>query len=167
MDGDTISTGQVKLISEEEEAFVVDVEAARISELVNEALEGREDDDVTEIPLPNVKAAVLKKVIEFCQHYRTEPLAEIEKPLKSASIDEVIQDDWYANFIQVDYVLLYELMLAANFMNIQPLLNLAACAVAIKFKDKTPQKIREAFNLGPDDFTPEEEARVRSENTWL
>jgi hypothetical protein len=37
------------------------------------------DDDVQEIPLPNVKTSILAKVIEFLEHYKTEPMNEIEK----------------------------------------------------------------------------------------
>jgi len=32
-------------------------------------------------------------------------------------------------------------------------------------KGKTPDEIRETFNI-VNDFTPEEEAQVRAENTW-
>ena len=49
------------------------------------------DDDVTEIPLPNVKASVLSKVIEFCKHHKSKPMTEIEKPLKSATMSEVLR----------------------------------------------------------------------------
>ena len=50
-----------------------------MSELVKGMLEDEsaDDEDTTEIPLPNVKAAVLKKVIEFCSHHRSEPMTEI------------------------------------------------------------------------------------------
>ena len=75
-------------------------------------IEDCDEDEVTEIPLPNVKAAVLKKVIEFCQHHRSEPMTEIEKPLKSAQMAEVVQK-WYADFVAVEQVILFELILAA------------------------------------------------------
>jgi S-phase kinase-associated protein 1 len=35
--------------------------------------------EIQEIPLPNVKNNVLVKVIEFCKHYKQEPMNEIEK----------------------------------------------------------------------------------------
>ena len=40
---------------------------------------GQDDDEAQEIPLPNVKAQTLARVIEFCQHYKTERMNEIEK----------------------------------------------------------------------------------------
>lgn len=123
-----------------------------------------DEDGITEIPLPNVKAAVLKKVIEFCQHHRSEPMTEIEKPLKSAQMAEVVQK-WYADFVAVEQVLLFELILAANYMDIKPLLDLTCATVASMIKGKTPEEIRKTFNIA-NDFSPEEEAQVREENKW-
>ena len=122
------------------------------------------DEDVTEIPLPNVKATVLSKVIEFCTHHRDEPMTEIEKPLKSAIMSEVVQK-WYADFVNVEQVLLFELILAANYMDIKPLLDLTCATVASMIKGKTPEEIRQTFNI-TNDFSPEEEAQVREENKW-
>ena len=122
------------------------------------------DEDVTEIPLPNVKATVLSKVIEFCTHHREVPMTEIEKPLKSAIMSEVVQK-WYADFVNVEQVLLFELILAANYMDIKPLLDLTCATVASMIKGKTPEEIRQTFNI-TNDFSPEEEAQVREENKW-
>lgn len=51
-----------------------------------------DDDEQQEIPLPNVKSEILGKVIEFCRHYNEDPMTEIEKPLKSANMHEVVQE---------------------------------------------------------------------------
>jgi S-phase kinase-associated protein 1 len=51
-----------------------------MSELVKMMIDDDQDDEESqEIPLPNVKSAILAKVIEYCQHYKTEPMTEIEK----------------------------------------------------------------------------------------
>ena len=122
------------------------------------------DEDVQEVPLPNVTASVLQKVIEFCSHYREDPMNEIQKPLKSSIMSEVVQQ-WYADFVNVEQPMLFELILAANYMDIKPLLDLTCAAVASMIKGKTPQEIRETFNI-TNDFSPEEEAQVREENRW-
>ena len=73
--------------------------------------------------------------------------------------------EWYANFVDIDQEKLFELILAANFMDIEPLLDLTCAAVASLIKGKTPEEIRKTFNI-VNDFTPEEEAQVREENKW-
>eukprot|EP01083_Nonionella_stella_P017571 49165_1 len=154
----------INLMSKEGDPFAVEVGVAQMSELVKSMMEDEGDDEIAEIPLPNVKAQILKKVIEFCQHYKTEPMNEIEKPLKSSEMSEVVQK-WYADFVNVEQPVLFELILAANFMDIKPLLDLTCATVASMIKGKTPEEIRRTFNI-TNDFSPEEEAQVREENKW-
>jgi S-phase kinase-associated protein 1 len=159
-----VEEGKVNLISKEGESFPVPVAVASMSELVKSMMDEDNEDDTPEIPLPNVKADVLKKVIEFCEHHKEEPMTEIEKPLKSQQMSEVVQK-WYADFVNVEQVLLFELILAANYMDIKPLLDLTCATVASMIKGKTPEEIRTTFNIS-NDFSPEEEAQVREENKW-
>mmetsp|Transcript_11094 Transcript_11094/g.14187 ORF Transcript_11094/g.14187 Transcript_11094/m.14187 type:complete len:97 (+) Transcript_11094:159-449(+) len=92
-------------------------------------------------------------------------MGEIEKPLKSANMEENV-DKWYADFVDVEQALLFDLIFAANYMDVKPLLDLTGAKVASMFKGRTTAEIREAFGIGPNDFTPEEEAMVRDQNTW-
>jgi len=94
------------------------------------------EDSITELPLPNVKSQVLSKVIEFCEYHNKEPMTEIEKPLKSQVMSDVVQK-WYADFVDLEQVLLFELILAANYMDIKPLLDLTCATVASMIKGKT------------------------------
>jgi hypothetical protein len=114
-----------------------------MSELVKSMMDEDHDDDdddgagsSPEIPLPNVKSEVLKKVIEFCEHHLGDPMTEIEKPLKSQNMADVVQK-WYADFVDLEQVLLFELILAANYMDIKPLLDLTCATVASMIKGKT------------------------------
>ena len=126
--------------------------------------EGSSEAEDHEIPLPNVKSEVLGKVIEFCKYHVEKPMNDIEKPLKSAKMSEVV-DAWDAKFVDIEQELLFELILAANYMDIKPLLDLTCATVASMIKGKTPEEIRKTFNI-VNDFTPEEEAQVREENKW-
>jgi S-phase kinase-associated protein 1 len=117
-----------------------------------------------ELTVPITKTHVLRHVVEFCNHYVEEPMNEIEKPLRSANMHEVVQS-WYADFVTIEQETLFELILAANYMDIKPLLDLTCATVASMIKGKTPEEIRQTFNI-VNDFTPEEEAQVRAENKW-
>lgn len=78
---------------------------------------------------------------------------------------EVVQE-WYATFVAVDQEILFELILAANYMDIKPLLDLTCATVASLIKGKSAEDIRKQFHI-VNDFTPEEEAQVREENKWV
>lgn len=70
----------VHLVSQEGESFDVALSVGKMSELVKTMIDDEQDEEeAQEIPLPNVKSAILAKVIEFAQHYKTEPMNEIEK----------------------------------------------------------------------------------------
>lgn len=127
-------------------------------------VEDQDEDEAQEIPLPNVKSPILAKVIEFCRHYKEDPMTEIEKPLKSSDMQTVVQQ-WYADYVNLEQETLFELILAANYMDVKPLLDLTCATVASMIKGKKPEEIRKLFNI-ENDFTPEEEAQVREENKW-
>ena len=106
----------------------------------------------------------LNNLVAALQHHGQDPMSEIEKPLKSSIMADVVQK-WYADFVDLEQVLLFELILAANYMDIKPLLDLTCATVASMIKGKSPEEIRSTFNI-TNDFTPEEEAQVREENKW-
>ena len=155
----------VILTSQEEEKFTVPLDVATMSNVVKMILESDQpEDEVQEMPLSNVKSFILAKVIEFLTHYKEEPMTEIEKPLKSSNMNEVVQE-WYANFVNVEQEILFEFILAANYLDIPPLLDLTCATVASMVKGKTPEEIRLHFNI-VNDFTPAEEDKIRDENKW-
>ncbi|KAF5202511.1 Skp1-related protein [Thalictrum thalictroides] len=113
--------------------------------------EGCAKDD---IPLHNVTGDVLDKVIDYCKkHYN------------KMSSDEEQLKKWDAEFIDVDQPTLYDLIMAADYLSVKGLLDLAVQKVADMIKGKMPEEIRNIFNI-KNDFTPEEEAAIRSENIW-
>jgi S-phase kinase-associated protein 1 len=105
--------------------------------------DAEDDEEVREIPLPNVKDSVLAKVIAYCTHYKEDPMNSIQTPLKSSKIEELVQP-WYAEFVQVEQDLLFELVTAANFMDIKPLLDLTCLAVSVLIKVRMVHKPKRA-----------------------
>ncbi|TKC49272.1 hypothetical protein EI555_017152 [Monodon monoceros] len=68
-------------------------------------------------------------------------------------------------FLQVDQGTLFELILAANYLDIKGLPDVTCKTVASMIKGETPEEIRKTFNI-KNDFTEEEEAQVHRENQW-
>jgi S-phase kinase-associated protein 1 len=112
------------------------------------------------IPLQNVEKEEMEEIIIFCKYYNENPLEEIEKPIKSDKMEENVSDKWYADFIdKFDNDKLMKILLAANYMDIKSLINLAAAKIASQIKDKTPKEIRERFGI-ENDFTKEEQEQM-------
>ncbi|XP_059435568.1 SKP1-like protein 1B [Corylus avellana] len=150
------SSKKITLKSSDGEAFEVDEAVALESQTIKHMIE----DDCADngIPLPNVTSKILAKVIEYCK-----------KHVEAANPEERTSDEdlkaWDAEFVKVDQATLFDLILAANYLNIKSLLDLTCQTVADMIKGKTPEEIRKTFNI-KNDFTPEEEEEVRRENQW-
>ena len=153
--------------------FVVEREASKMSGLIKDMLEDQEGDDQTVIPIPNVNGRTLKYVLEYCEYHWNNKADPIDKPLRG-KIEEVISS-WDRQFLLTDLIkggdekqheLLIDVIMAANFLNIKDLLDLTCASVASMIKGKTPEQIRALFNI-ENDFTPEEEEKIREENRFV
>ncbi|KAL8160510.1 hypothetical protein V2J09_002047 [Rumex salicifolius] len=150
------SQKKITLKSSDGETFEVEESVAVESQTIKHMIEDDCADNV--IPLPNVTSKILAKVIEYCRKHVESPKTEdrtAEEELKA----------WDAEFVKVDQATLFDLILAANYLNIKTLLDLTCQTVADMIKGKTPEEIRKTFNI-KNDFTPEEEEEVRRENQW-
>jgi S-phase kinase-associated protein 1 len=156
----------VKVITEEGTEVELSEPIARMSKLISSVIDDREEGEEDEaVPIPSVSSATLDKVIEFCTQYLQDPLPEIEKPLKTNKLSDVVPE-FYGNYIEsLEIEPLYQLILAANYLDIKELLELSCAQVAAHMRGKTIQEIRDLFNI-ENDFTPEEEAQIKEENRW-
>lgn len=166
-----IHFASLQQVSKEGTVYEVPRKVALMSQLVKETLGDDEDADDEgdvnpDIPLPNVSADVLGKVIEYCKHYQEDEMQAIQTPLKSTKLEDLVQG-WYAEFVQVDKNLLFDLVAAANFMDIKPLLDLTCLAVSIMIKGKSAPELRHMFNIS-NEFTAEEQEQISRENhRWV
>ncbi len=158
----------VRLVSREGDGIIVRRDAARasglVSTMIGDDFDIEDGDDVRDVPLPNVGTAALAKIVAFCELHAEEPMKAIPKPLLSTDMAEAVQPR-YVEFLRMDNASLLELIVAANFMDVGPLLELACASVASQLKGKTPEENRAAFGI-VNDFTPEEEAEVWAQNKW-
>ena len=152
----------VNLISSERTKFKVPTNILPVSIMITIMLENVDfdDEDLEEserdIPLLNINDKCLKKVIEFMEHYHVEKMPDIKKPLISSLLEDCVQK-WYVDFIDVDDDFLYSLINAANYMDIQPLLNLGCAKVALSIRNKPPEEIREILKLDKKSKTNDNE----------
>lgn len=132
-----------------------------------------ESEEVEDIPLLHVESHVAAKVVEFLTHHALQPYEFISKPLprlSSVTMHELCRDKWDAQFadqLQADD-LLYDVMLAANFLDAPTLLDLCVVKLAAELQNHSEDVdafLQVDFTSG--ELTPRELRRVKEENAWL
>lgn len=152
------------LESKDGERFSVDLAIAKMSNTIKTMLEDlgeTKDDEV--VPLPNVSGPILKKVIDWATYHKND--APYEEPDDEAEAKERRSDDistWDKDYLDVDQQMLYEIILASNYLDIKPLLDTCCKTVANMIKGKTAEEIRKTFNI-KSDFSPEEQEAIKKE----
>ena len=109
----------IKLQSSDGEVFPVDVEIAKQSVTIKTMLEdlGMDEEDEEVVPLPNVNAAILKKVIQWATYHKDDPPLPEDDENKEKRTDDICS--WDADFLKVDQGTLFELIIAANYLDIK------------------------------------------------
>jgi len=160
--------------------FQVPRDVAVQSVLVRTMVESTLDGPLDDIPILNVQPRHLEKVIAYMTHHYNNPAPKIVKPIKSKymgdtketdanGVETIVKgackDPWDAKFTDVDQDEIYFLMMAADYMDIRPMLELLSCKIATLMYGKTVEEIRETFGI-ENDYTPEEYEKVKAENKW-
>ncbi|KAL8166830.1 hypothetical protein V2J09_008329 [Rumex salicifolius] len=148
------------LTSSDKETFEVEEAVASESVTIKDMIDEFTDENT--IILPNVKGNTLAKVIEYCKKH-------IETPPKSgADADAAFKAQlkkFDEEFVKLDWDAHFDLVLAANYLNIAGLLDVTCQAIADRIKDLMPDEIRKIFNI-ENDFTKEEEEALKNEHAW-
>lgn len=115
----------------------------------------------------------MKTLFEFVALYHVAPENEREIPCPISNyvpFEKEIpkwQYDFIAPFMAEDKTNeLVDLATAANYLQVTPLLNLAAATMSVIMRSMTPEMTRKRFNI-PHDLTPEEEKEIIDQNQWV
>lgn len=156
---------KVKLVSHDGQEVETTVGAAKMCETLRNLIE--DAGTGAPIPLPNVSGKMLTKVVEYCVYHHEHPTPAAAE---GGTKDQERTDDilpWDLAYTEtMPQSELFDLILAANYLDIRALLDLTCKVVANMIKGKTPAEIRAIFNV-TEDFTPEEREQVIKENEWL
>uniref|UniRef100_W6NB46 SKP1 component and Exonuclease domain containing protein n=1 Tax=Haemonchus contortus TaxID=6289 RepID=W6NB46_HAECO len=151
----------VKVVTKDDCVFHVPRDVIHMSKTINTMISDLGVDSNDPIPICNVNGATMKKVLDWCAHHKNDPpLTEDKNKTRTSEISA-----WDKQFFSVDQETVFELILAANYLDISGLLDVVCRVVANMINGKTPDEIRRTFNI-INDFSPEEEARIRKENAW-
>ena len=151
---------EITLESKDGKKFKITKKWASVSNLIKTTTD--QDKSAHEVPIPGVQSAVLKLVVEYMNHHQGSEPEIIPKPLRSKEMKSVCPDEWDATFIdkigekRQD---LYDLILAANYLDIKALLHLGCAKVASLIKGQPLEKIKEILGQG----TPHSNQDTRQE----
>ena len=151
----------IKVKSSDGKVIELSTKAASKSKLLSGVIQDYPED--SEFPLNKINGATLEKVKEYLVHYQDSEPKQIEKPLPKDFKDCV--DEWDYKFIGDDNTQILAIIFAANFMDIKPLLELAAAKVATLIRGTTTESIRKDFEI--KDFSKEEEKQMENDKSIL
>lgn len=166
----------ITVVSAEGQPFRMSEAAARLSvvlaDMIDNGCAGGN------IPLPNVDDRALAMVIKYCDKH-----AAAETDSTHGAADEGVGSsgggggtstaaskkdlyEWDRKLVDdLTQDALFDLITAANFLDIKGLLEASCQKVADMIAKKTPAQVRRIFNIA-NDFTAEEEEEIRNESPW-
>jgi S-phase kinase-associated protein 1 len=133
-------------------------EEVQLSETLKTMIESTCDDDESiQVPITKATMDQMKKWLE-CE-------LTCEKPyVNDKSLDNI--RPWTLQLKSTSsWGPISEIIMAANYLNIENLQTDCCKYIAYQMKGKTPEEIREMFGL-ENDFTPEEEEEIKKEHQW-
>lgn len=148
-----------------ESPITVSTEVANMSVTIRNMLEDFGGATDISIPVHNVDTKTLRKVIEYCEYHIANPTPMGPAPAYTGPPKKDDIAPWDKEFCSVDNVTLFDLILAANYLDIRPLIDVTCTTVANMIKGKTPDEIRVIFEI-KENPTPEEQEQIRKDNAW-
>lgn len=109
---------------------------------------GMECDEGAVIPVPTVTSETMMIILQWAEHHKNDPEPnpkDDSDPTKNDTISE-----WDMEFLKLDQSTLFKVILAANYLDIEKLLQLTCKAVANLMKGKSTEEIRETFKIEND-----------------
>merc|ERR1719411_1423236 len=136
------------------QSFEISKKSAELSKFVTTILEG--DSEATSIEIRQVPAETLKHVIEYLQHHKGKEPEPLPCPVRSIHMAQIVSDKWDATWIDAfNKKIIFEIILAANYMDIKSLLHLGCAKIATLIKQLDQKEINRII---------EEEEKYRREH---
>ena len=149
------------LVSGTGERFTIPREVSTQATLFKTTLEGDRGCDTIEL---GISSEVTNLVVRYLTHHFNNEASEIERPLRSNDIRDVASTFDVA-LIDVDDDFLFEIIGAADYLDLRGLLDLAVAKLATILVGKSAEQIRSRFEI-ENDLSEEDNALIRKEAHW-
>lgn len=150
----------LKIKSLEDQIFEIDLEFAKCCPTIKNVLDYLkmgENEDYDTIPL-RIEAGVMETIVEWAEfHKNNPPLSEGDE--KFSEQVEVLKS-WTNEFFEKHHDLLFEIIVAANFLKHEKLIELSCEEAEKHVYRKTAAELRRTFNL-LDDITDDEKRQIK------
>ncbi|CCD69372.1 Skp1-related protein [Caenorhabditis elegans] len=153
-----------KVESSDGQVYEISDEAVKQSNTLSNLISTCVANDVASmdpIPITNVTGNIMKMVIEWCEKHKGETL-----PVEDDSVPKNITvPEWDTNFLKIDNDVLFDLIVASNFLDVPGLMSYACKMVANMAIGKSPDEMRVLFAIPTDeeDEAAEKAAKEKAE----
>jgi len=104
-----------------------------LSKFAATVIDGNPSAEVVEFK--QVPSDALRRVLQWLGHHRGKAPAPLPCPIRSISMADIVADPWDAEWVDsFDKKTVFEIIMAANYMDIQPLLHLCCAKIATMIK---------------------------------
>jgi len=151
---DDVELLTLKSGGQQPQQFEINKADAELSKFVTTILEG--DAQATSIEIRQVPPETLKHVVTYLQHHKGKEPDPLPCPVRSIHMAQIVSDKWDATWIDAfDKKTIFEIILAANYMDIKSLLHLGCAKIATLIKQLDQKEINRII---------EEEEKYRREH---
>ena len=127
------------LVTRDGDRIKLPVCAIEYNLLLSEIFEDGEEE--SEISLSMVGTREIAKVIEFCNYYERNPYVPIARPVRSASMEKLVGDVWYCNFVEMPKEEMFDLVSVANYLDNRVLLDLLCAKIVVTVRGRSMEEI--------------------------
>ncbi|KAE9590512.1 hypothetical protein Lal_00022955 [Lupinus albus] len=153
----------ISLKTADGETFQVSPIIVKQMETVQNFIEDESSVSITSsiIPLPNVNASELSKIIDYLEYHHN--FRKVGENAESNDDEAKEFDEKFMKGFSDDE--LKTLLIAANYLNVKELLELLFQTLADHIENKSVEYVRNFFGI-VSTYTPEEEEELRQKHQW-
>lgn len=131
----------INLVSSDNISFLVSEDIAKRIEYVSLMLEDIQVEDGMDVPVGKISGHILAKIVDYCTFHHN-------RQLRDGSKKEI--EIWEKSFLEVDVKTLFQIIAAADFLAMQPLIDLVSRRIANMISAMPSDQIRLEFSMRDD-----------------
>ncbi len=152
-----MTTSVISLKTSDDKEYQIDRNVIIQSQLIKKMLEDLEN--IETIPLENINSSTFDIILEYANLHKNDVIPE--EPVEK-SIDDLTEED--LQLLDIDHKKLFEVIVAANYLDFPALLDTGCRIVAKRIRGKTVEQIQETFEIPKEhQYSPEERKAMEEE----